>query len=54
MNKNVLRLIGLGVSMIGFAATALSNWVDDKKMQNEVREEVDRALTQREKKDGES
>lgn len=48
MNTKLVKLIGLGASVAGVAISLLSDWVDEQKMKESVREEVDKALTERE------
>lgn len=47
MNKTVKKLVLVG---LGLAVMAISNAIEDKKRQEEIREEVDRALAERESK----
>ena len=48
MNTKLVKLIGLGASVAVVAISLLSDWVDEQKMKESVREEVDKALTERE------
>ena len=48
MNTKLVKLIGMGASLAGIAISLLSDWVDEQKMKETVREEVDKALTERE------
>lgn len=48
MNTKLVKLIGLGASVAGVVISLLSDWVDEQKMKETVREEVDKALTERE------
>ncbi len=45
MNKNFIKAIGLAATVIGMAATLVSNWVDDKKMEEKIEERVNEAMT---------
>ena len=48
MNTKLVKLIGLGASVAGVAIRLLSDWVDEQKMKETVREEVDKALAEKE------
>ena len=48
MNTKLVKVIGMGASLAGIAISLLSDWVDEQKMKESVREEVDKALTERE------
>lgn len=47
MNKNVLKVFGLIASVVGFGATMLTAWVNEKNMDNMVEEKVNKALAKR-------
>jgi len=40
MNKNMMRLVGLGGSALGFAASMLCDWAGSRAAEEEVREIV--------------
>ena len=44
MNRNLLKVFGMVVTVIGFGATLLSDWVDEQEMKAEIKEEVTRAM----------
>lgn len=47
-NKNdMIKFIGIAATIIGMGATLLSNWVEDKKMEERIEEEVNNALANR-------
>ena len=48
MNTKLVKLIGLWASVAGVAISLLSDWVDEQKMKESVREEVDKALAEKE------
>lgn len=48
MNTKLVKVIGTAASLAGIAISLLSDWVDEQKMKESVREEVDKALTERE------
>lgn len=43
------KLIGIVLTLIGGLATLASNYVDDKQMEDTIREEVEKQLTERTK-----
>ena len=47
MKNNTLRILGLGATLLGFAASILSNYVGDKEIDIKVKEEVAKALTEK-------
>lgn len=48
MNTKLVKVIGMGASLAGIAISLLSDWVDEQKMKESVREEVDKVLAERE------
>lgn len=44
MNRNLLKVFGMVVTVIGFGATLLSDWVDEQEMKAEIKDEVARAM----------
>lgn len=48
MNTKLVKVIGMGASLAGIAIGLLSDWVDEQKMKESVREEVDKVLAERE------
>lgn len=48
MNTKLVKIIGMGASLAGIAISLLSDWVDEQKMKETVKEEVDKAMTERE------
>ena len=50
MNKskiNFIKLAQIGGAVLTLAATLISNWVSEKQMQEEVKEEVSKQLEER-------
>lgn len=47
MNKNWIKVIGLAATAIGFGATLLTDWVNDRKMTDEIDEKIDEAFSRR-------
>ena len=48
MKRSLLRLAGITASVIGIAATLISDWVDEK-MEEKVERKVNEAFDKREK-----
>lgn len=48
MNTKLVKVIGAAASLAGIAIGLLSDWVDEQKMKESVREEVDKVLAERE------
>lgn len=47
MNRNLLKVFGMVVTVIGFGATLLSDWVDEQEMKAEIKDEIARAMKQK-------
>lgn len=53
--KTMIKVLGLTASIIGVAATLLSDWVDEQTMDVKIEEKVNEALACKEKEnEGES
>lgn len=51
MNRNLLKVFGMVVTVIGFGATLLSDWVDEQEMKAEIKEEVAKAIDKQKKEE---
>lgn len=51
MNPKLVKILGMAVTVIGCGVTLVSNWVSEQNMKQEVKEEVERALSEREKEE---
>ena len=49
LNQKVVKVIGLLTTVVGFGVSILSDWVDEKKMDNKINEKVTEALEKQEK-----
>lgn len=49
MSKKMIENIGIVATAISLGVTLLSNWVDEKKMEEKIEEKVNEALESREK-----
>ena len=45
LNKNLIKIIGLAASLLGIGATLVSDWVNEKKMDEKIGEKIGEALT---------
>jgi len=46
-NKNFIKTIGIAVTVIGFGVNILTDWVNEKKMDERIEEKVNEALAKR-------
>lgn len=53
MNRKMIKIIGLIATAAGVGVNLLSEWVDEKKMDEKIEEKVNEALAVRDRKDGE-
>lgn len=53
-SKKLIRIIGLAATVIGMGATLITDWVNDKKLEERIDEKVDEALAKRNDEDEES
>lgn len=44
MKPNLMKIAKIAIPIIGLAATAATNWLDDKKMDDRINEKVAEAL----------
>lgn len=49
MNKNLIKGLGILATVVGFAATFVSDWVAEQKLDEKINEKVNEALAEREK-----
>lgn len=49
MTKSVIKGIGIAAAVIGMAATFATDWVNEKKMEEEIEKKVNEAFNKREK-----
>ena len=47
MKSKMIKVLGLTASIIGVAATLLSDWVNERKMDEKIEEKVNEALAKR-------
>ena len=48
MNPKLVKILGMAATVIGCGVTLVSNWVSEQNMKQEVKEEVERALSEKE------
>lgn len=46
-NKNFIKAIGIAVTVIGFGVSILTDWVNEKKMDEKIEEKVNEALAKK-------
>lgn len=49
MNKKVISIIGIVTTIVGAGLTLLSDWANDKKMEEKIEEKVNEALAEKSK-----
>lgn len=47
MNPKLIKIIGMAATIGGCCITALSNWVSEQSMKQEVKDEVERVLSEK-------
>lgn len=47
MSKNWIKVIGLVASLVGFGATMLTSWVNEKNTDAMIEEKLEKALAER-------
>lgn len=47
MKSKMIKVLGLTASIIGVAATLLSDWVNEQKMDEKIEEKVNEALAKK-------
>lgn len=53
LNGKWLKFIGIGATVLGAGVTLLTDWVNEKEMENAVKDEVESYLARRDNKDDE-
>lgn len=48
LNSNIIKIIGFAATALGLAATVVTDWVNERKMEEMVDEKVQAALATRE------
>ena len=54
MKNNMIRILGFGVAIIGAVATVVGTCVEQKRTDEKINEEVNRAFAERETRNEES
>lgn len=54
MTKRTLKLIGLTTTLVGAGISMVSSWVEEQKMKEEIHNEVERALAEKDMNETES
>lgn len=48
LNGKLIKILGITATIIGMGATFLTDWVNEKKMDEKIEEKVNEALAQKE------
>jgi hypothetical protein len=51
MNGNLIKVLGIAATALGMAATLLSDWVNEKKMDEKIEEKVNEAIAKKDEED---
>lgn len=54
MNGKIVKVLGITATIIGVGANLISEWVNEKKMDERIEEKVNEALANRNKNEEES
>lgn len=54
MNSKLIKVLGLAASVVGVAATLLSDWVNEQKMDEKIEEKVNEAIAKKNDENEES
>lgn len=54
MNSKLIKVLGLAASVVGVAATLLSDWVNEQKMDEKIEEKVNEAFAKKNDENEES
>lgn len=49
LSGKLIKAIGLAATLVGMGATLVNDWVNERKMEEKIQEEVNKALAEREK-----
>lgn len=53
MNRKFIKVIGLVATVVGLGATLITDWVNDKKMDERIEEKINDALSNHNNENGE-
>lgn len=48
INGKIVKILGIVATVVGMGATLLTDWVNEKKMDEKINEKIDEALANRE------
>lgn len=46
INEKTIKVLGIAATAIGMGTTLISNWVEDKKMDDKITEKINEAINQ--------
>jgi hypothetical protein len=49
INEKMVKILGIAATVVGMGATLLTDWVNDKKMDEKIIKKINEALANREK-----
>mgnify|MGYP003620004500 CR=1 FL=1 len=49
INEKMVKILGIVANVVGIGATLLTDWVNEKKMDEKINEKINEALANREK-----
>lgn len=52
MNGKLVKILGIAAAVIGMGATLITDWVNERKMDEKINEKVNEAFTKRENEEG--
>lgn len=47
-NEKLIKVLGITATVVGMGATIITDWVNEKKMNEKIDEKINEALTKRE------
>lgn len=51
LKNNLIRFIGFGAAILGMGVNLLSDWVNEKKMDEKIEEKVNEAMSRKDKEE---
>ena len=48
MNRNLIKFIGIAATMVGLGVNLVTDWVNEKKMDEKIEEKINEALAEKE------
>jgi len=51
MNTKIIKILGFAATAVGMAATLVTDWVNDKKMDEKIEAKVNQAISEHDKEE---